>query len=69
MSPSEFLMEELSREDIDDVAAVVVLRRYKSGAIAYGSNDQSRTEIYSMANITQAFLLSDIIAQDVKREL
>jgi hypothetical protein len=68
MTPSEYLIEELQDEDVDNISAIVILKKYSDGRVGYKSNDQSRTDIYGLCHIVQAFLLSDIVAQDVKRE-
>jgi hypothetical protein len=68
MTPSEFLIEELQDAEIDDAVSIVCIKKYSDGKIGYRSNNQSRTDIYSLTHIVQAFLQSDIIAQDVTRE-
>lgn len=63
MTPTEFLIDALSKEDVDEVHDMVLIRRHKNGSVSYRSASESNFEVYSMVVLTKALVEVDFVQQ------
>jgi hypothetical protein len=64
MTPSEYLMDSLSRMEMAESVLIVI--RDKDKGITFGTNDSCKYTAYALARITAAYVEADMVSENVK---
>jgi hypothetical protein len=64
MTPSEYLMEALSK--VEDAESVLIVIRHKDKGISFGTSDNCKYTAYALARITAAYVEADMVSENVK---